>query len=118
MRTDWDKFDKEFENFDKEFDNHFKKGEKRMSSFSTMFKVVFVLAIIAIVARFALNGVTYANAKKQGKKFYTIEVVNFEDHQVFVTDSILSQSSNFIRFVDAFGREQSVSGQGIIVTGY
>lgn len=87
-------------------------------NFDKMFKIVFALAIIGIVAKFALNGVTYANAKKQGKKFYTIEVVNFDDHQIFVTDSIISQSSNFIRFVDNFGREQSVSGQGIIVTGY
>lgn len=86
-------------------------------SFS-MFRIVFILAIIGVVATFALNGVTYVNAKKQGKKFYTIEVVNYGDHQTFVTDSIISQSSNFIRFVDAFGREQAVSGQGIIVTGY
>jgi hypothetical protein len=118
MHTDWDKFDKEFENFDKEFDDAFKKNKKTMNNFGIMFKVVFALAIIAIVAKFALNGVTYANSKKHGKKFYTVEVINYGDHQTFVTDSILSQSSNFIRFVDAFGREQSVSGQGIIVTGY
>lgn len=91
---------------------------KNMNSFQIMFRVVFALAIIAIIAQFVLNGVTYASAKKQGKKFYTVEVVNYGDHQTFITDSIITQSSNFIRFVDAFGREQAVSGQGIIVTGY
>jgi hypothetical protein len=60
----------------------------------------------------------YERVKSKGKTFYTINVYSYGNIQTFQSDSIISQSPNYIKFVDLFGRTQSVSGETITVTGY
>ena len=116
MKTDWDKFDKEFENFDKEFDTPFFRDPKGYMKKQRNRMIIFVLALFVLVsaAYFAMIN----KAHSQGKTFYTIEVMSYGGSHFFQSDSIISQTPNNIKFIDIYGRVQMVTGENIVVTGY
>jgi hypothetical protein len=93
------------------FNDSFERSRNR-------FRRIHILIIAGIVVMILGYGAMFMKAKNSGKTFYTIEVVTFNQHNFFQSDSIISQTPNNVHFIDMFGRNQYVSGETIIVTGY
>ena len=98
--------------------NDFSDFDKRFNRRRDMFKLITLLTIVGIVLYAVVIGIFVHKAVKKGVKVYTISVYSYRNTQNFQSDSIISQSPNTIHFIDLFGRDQTVSGETITVTGY
>ena len=95
----------------KEFDRDWKKAQRRSKA---IWIAVIVLMLLSVAGRFAF----FSNVKSKGKSVYTINVHNYGSEETYFSDSIVSQESNKIVFLDGFGRKQTITSPGISVTQY
>lgn len=89
--------------------------DRSRSSFSVIkYVVIFLIAVIFI------GYITVATkVKSSGRTLYTITVHNYNNHETYLSDSIISQTENTVVFIDAaFGTKRTVTSPGISVTQY
>lgn len=97
--------------FESDFDRSFNRTKRFIN-------VMMFLIFGSIVAYILFVGSFFVKAKSEGKAVYTIEVLSYQGTHFYHSDSIISQSPNMVVFVDMIGREQTISGENIVVTKY
>lgn len=76
---------------------------------SGMFKAVFVIAIIVIVASLVLKGTMIGRALQNGKTLYQIDVNKFNNIETYITtEYLVDPNTKCITFKDEMGLKRTV----------